>query len=98
MYARVVTFEGADPDQQRETVDQIREMAKGGPPEGVNGKALRILTNPDEGKTLVIGTFETEEDMKQAHEVLNAMDPPTPGGLGRRTSVVMYEMVLKVEA
>jgi hypothetical protein len=98
MHARVATFEGAEAGKQRETVDQIREMAATGPPEGVNGKSFRILISPEEGKTLAIGLFETEADMKQAHEVLEAMEPPIPGGLGKRTSVVMYEVALDVEA
>lgn len=98
MYARVATFEGAEPDQLRETVGQIREMAASGPPEGVKGKAFTLLMNADEGKCLGIGLFETEADMKEGHEVLNAMDPPVEGGLGRRTSVDMYEVAVQAEA
>jgi hypothetical protein len=98
MYARVATFEGASPEELKETLDQIREMAKGGPPEGVNGKAFYVLTDADKGKVLAIGLFETEEDMKQGHEVLNSMDPPVPGGLGKRTSVDLMEVGVQVEA
>ncbi len=97
MYARVARFEGAEPDQLRETVDQIREMAASGPPEGVNGKAFMVLMNPDEGKTLAIGLFETEADMKEGHEVLEGMEPPIPGGMGKRTGVDMYEVAVQEE-
>jgi hypothetical protein len=98
MYARVATFEGAEPQQLEETLARIRELAKGGPPEGVKGKALWILTDADQGKVVSIGFFETEEDMRQGHEVLNAMDPPVPGGLGNRTSVNLMEVGLEVHA
>jgi hypothetical protein len=98
MYARVATFEGAEPEQLEETLAKIRELAKGGPPEGVNGKSLWILTDAEHGKSISIGFFETEDDMRQGHEVLNAMDPPTPGGLGDRTSVELMEVGLEVHA
>jgi hypothetical protein len=98
MFARVATFEGAEPGQLKEVLDEIRERSKSGPPEGVNGKALYILTDVDGGKVLSIGLFETEEDLKQGHEVLNSMDPPVPGGLGNRTSVDLMEVALQVEA
>ena len=98
MYARVATFEGADADKLRETASQIREMAASGPPEGVKGTSFRLLINPDEGKTLAIGLFETEADMKESHEVLEAMEPPIPGGMGKRTGVAMYEVAVDAEA
>ena len=40
---------------------------------------------------LLIGLFETEEDLKTGHETLNSMDPPG-AGMGNRTSVDMYEV------
>ncbi len=97
MYARVAIYEGAEPEQGRKNAAQIREMAASGPPEGVKGKPFMLLINPDEGKTLAIGIFETEADMLESHEVLNAMDPPVEGGMGQRTAVEMYEVAVQAE-
>ena len=57
----------------------------------------RIRCKADEGKVLAIGPFETEEDLRQGDETLNSMDPPVPGAMGRRSSVEMYEVGVKVD-
>jgi hypothetical protein len=94
MYARVAKFEGGDPDQVREQIAEIDKRSASGPPEGVPGKEMMVLYK--DGAVLVVGLFETEADLKQGDATLNAMDPPTPGAMGERTSVEHYEVLVKV--
>ena len=94
MYARVATFEGGDPEQIDQAVDQMR--GEPGPPEGVPGKRVEVLFDRESRKVLVIGFFETEEDLRTGDEALSRMDPGTT--MGERTSVGMYELVLEASA
>jgi hypothetical protein len=98
MHARVATFEGGDPNQIREMIEEVRQRAETGPPEGVPAVGFLLLHRADEGKVLGISLFETEADLQQGDATLNSMDPPTPGGMGRRSSVEHFEVGLKIEA
>jgi hypothetical protein len=51
-----------------------------------------MLIDPDGGKSMAVGLFDTEEDMRQGHEALNNMNPQTGADAGRRTSVEFYEV------
>ncbi len=97
MHARVATFEGGDPDHVGRMVAEINERSASGPPEGVPAVGLMVLHQPDQGKVLAISLFETEADLKQGDATLNSMDPPVPGGMGRRASVEMYEVGVKID-
>ena len=44
---------------------------------------------------MAISLFETEEDLRRGDETLNAMSPPGDG-MGRRTSVEIYEVATDV--
>jgi hypothetical protein len=96
VYARVVTFEGGDPEAIRKSVAEIGERSADGPPEGVPAVGLLIMHNPD-GKVVTVSLFETEEDRRQGDATLNSMDPPQPGAMGKRTSVEMFEVGLKID-
>jgi hypothetical protein len=98
MHARVATFEGGDHDQVRQVIAEIKQRAASGPPEGVPAVGLLLLHRVEEGKVVSISLFETEEDLRQGDAALNAMDPPVPGVMGRRTSVEMYEVGVKLDA
>jgi hypothetical protein len=98
MHARVATFEGGDPDQVRQVIAEIKQRAASGPPEGVPAVGLLLLHRAEEGKVVNISLFETEEDLRQGDAALNAMDPPVPGAMGRRTAVEMYEVGVKLDA
>jgi hypothetical protein len=98
MHARVATFEGGDHDQVRQVIAEIKQRAATGPPEGVPAVGLLLLHRAEEGKVVSISLFETEEDLRQGDAALNAMDPPVPGVMGRRTSVEMYEVGVKLDA
>lgn len=97
MHARVATFEGGDPDQVREMVEGIKQQAGSGPPEGVPAVGLLVLHKPNEGKVLAISLFDTEENLRKGDATLNAMNPPTPGGMGQRASVEMFEAPIKID-
>lgn len=99
MHARVARWEGADADSIRSTAAEINKQAdeQGGPPEGVPAKEFFLLTDPDNGRTMAIMLFDTEEDMQQGHQTLNEMSPPG-GGMGNRTGVELYEVSVRRQA
>jgi hypothetical protein len=79
----------------RSAAEEINRQASSGPPEGVPAKGLLLLIDPDNGRGMAVALFETEEDLRQGGEVLNAMSPPDDG-MGRRTSVETYEVAADV--
>jgi hypothetical protein len=95
MYARVARWEGGDAKAIRRNAEQISSQAASGPPEGVPGKGFLLLIDPDNGRGLAVGLFETEEDLRKGDEVLNSMNPPEDG-MGRRVSVETYEVAVDV--
>ena len=96
MYARVVRWEGGEPDAMRQAVGNIKQRAGDGPPDGVRARAFRLLADPDAGRAIAIVFCDTEEDMRAGHEALDAMSPP--GDMGRRASVEMYEVAVDLSA
>jgi hypothetical protein len=97
MYARVARFEGADADALRRNAAEIGSRAASGPPEGVPATGFLLLIDPENGRGLGIGLFETEDDLRTGDATLNAMSPPE-AGMGRRMSVEMYEVAVDVRA
>jgi hypothetical protein len=99
MYARVVRWEGADAESLARTAKEIRTQAEsqGGPPEGVPAKGLLILNDGENGRSLAISLFETEDDYREGDETLNSMSPPDEG-FGKRVSVEKYEVAVQLEA
>jgi hypothetical protein len=95
MYARVARWEGADGEAMRRSAEQINSEASSGPPEGVPAKGLIVLIDPENGRGLGVSLFDSEEDLRKGDETLNAMNPPDDG-LGRRTSVEMYEVAVDI--
>jgi hypothetical protein len=79
----------------RRAAQEINSEAESGPPEGVPATGFLMLIDPDNGQGLAIALFESEDDRRQGDEVLNTMNPPGEG-LGRRTSVEMYEVAVDV--
>jgi hypothetical protein len=98
VHARVATWEGGDPDQTRASIDQIKERAASGPPEGVPAVGYLILLSADAGKILAITLYESEDDARQGDATLNSMNPPNQPGMGKRTSVELYEVPIKLKA
>ena len=71
--------------------------AAAGWPEGLPAIGLLDLYNPGEGSVLSITLFETEEDRRQGDATLSTMSPPPSGAAGRRVSVEMYEVPVKID-
>jgi hypothetical protein len=89
--ARVVSFEGVN----RARLDQMnREMSEGEPPEGLNATEVIVLHDPEAGKALAIVFFESEDDYKRGHEILDAM--PAGDTPGRRTAVTRYDVAVRM--
>ena len=99
MFARVVRWEGADPEALKASASQIRTEAEsgGGPPEGVPSKGLFLLQDLDGGKAMAISLFETAEDYAEGDATLNSMSPPGEG-MGERVAVDKYEVAVQIEA
>ncbi len=95
MYARVARWEGQDPGAVREMVEDLRKQSASGPPQGVPAVGATILVDPDQGTSMAIMLFETEDDLRKGHEVMDAMTPPRDTG-GRRVSVEMFEVGMDV--
>jgi hypothetical protein len=94
MYARVAKWEGGSADAIRESIERIQSESQSGPPEGVPSTGFTFLTDPDAGRVLAIGLFETEEDLRKGHETLEQMSPPSP--MGTRVSVETYEVAADI--
>lgn len=90
MYARVVKWEGGDAQAIREAVERIRADAQSGPPEGVPSTGFTFLADPDGGRVIAIGLFETQEDLRTGDAKLNEMSPPV--SMGTRGPVEVYEV------
>ena len=95
MYARVTKWEGGEGERIRKAASEINSRAASGPPEGVPARGFLLLTDPDNGRTLAVSLFESEDDYRQGDETLNEMSPPGDG-FGERASVGKYEVVVDV--
>lgn len=95
MYARVARWEGSNGDLLRQAAQEINAEAPSGPPPGLPAKGLLMLIDPDNGRSLAIALFETEEDLRKGNEVLDGMTPRVDDG-GKRVSVEMYEVGVDV--
>jgi hypothetical protein len=93
-FARVVTFE-ADDAAIDALVGEIRS-ADGAPP-GVAAKRITVLADRATGTLVVATRFGSEEDLRAAAAVFEAMSPPDAGSI-RRVSVNAYEVVLERDA
>jgi hypothetical protein len=94
MLARVTTWEGGTADAIHAATHEIRANVAEGPPPGVTSSGFTMLSDPDSGRTLMIGLFESEEDLRDSEAALAAMTPPD--GLGTRTAVDVYHVIAEV--
>ena len=95
MLARVTRWEGGDADTIRRSGSEIRERGDSGPPEGVPSVGFTLLIDPEGGRAIGIGLFETEEDLRQGDRVLNDDEPAAPTWVGRG-DVEVYEVAFDV--
>jgi hypothetical protein len=96
VYARIATFEGVEPQSIEHEAQTIRSQVDQGPPEGLeDAQGVMILLDRQNGKSLAITLFGSEDGMHRGDEALNKMSPE--GGAGRRTSVEFYEVPLDIK-
>jgi hypothetical protein len=94
MYARVVRFT----DASAERIDAIaaRIEQEDGPPEGVKSTGMKLLFDADQGTAVFVGFFASEQDMRDADAVFQAMDAgDTPG---TRASIDNCEVKIERDA
>ena len=89
MYARVARWEGLDQESIRQFADMINSSE--GPPEGVPSSGILVLSDGENGRSLVIGLFDTEDDLRTGDAALRAMDRP-PDAKGSISSIEFYEV------
>jgi hypothetical protein len=90
MLARVTTWEGGSAEGIRAAAEQMRSDVSQGPPPGLKSNGFTMLIDPDNGRTMMIGTFDSEQDLRDSEAVLKEMSPPE--GLGSRTRLEVYEV------
>jgi len=93
-YARVVKWEGGSADAIRESIQRIQQDAQSGPPEGVPSTGITFLADPDAGRVIAVGLFETMDDLRRGHETLEQMSPPV--SMGERVFVETYEVAADI--
>ena len=89
MYARVARWEGLDSEAIRRFADMINSTE--GPPEGVPSTGIMVLSDPQNGRSLIIGLFDSEDDLRTGDAALRAMDRP-PQARGEISSIEFYEV------
>jgi hypothetical protein len=97
MHARVAMFESAEPDGAEKAVEagkrQLEEKFDS-PPEGLEGaKEAWMFVDRSTGKSVAITLYESEDDLRRGHEVLDAMSPAPESP--RRTGVDFYEVAMR---
>jgi hypothetical protein len=97
MLARVTIWDGATAEGVSAAAEEMRGRVSEGPPPGVKSTGLTMLADAERGRVLMIGLFETEEDLRDSEPVLASMNPPE-GIVGTRRSVDIYEVVADVRA
>jgi hypothetical protein len=85
--ARVVSFEGVSAERMQQLT---REMQEGDRPEDVPATEIIMLHDPEGERSLAILFFDSEDDYRRGHEVLDAM--PAEDTPGRRSSVTKYDV------
>lgn len=90
MLARVTTWEGGSPEEIRAAAEDMRTRVASGPPEGMKTSGFTMLTDPDSGRVLMLGFFDSEDDLRAAESILKEMNPPP--GIGARTATEVYEV------
>ena len=93
--ARVVSFDGVSKQRMEEMQSRMDEGG-GTPPEGFPPAEFVALHDPETEKSLTVFFFETEDDYRQADEILNAM--PAGETPGQRTSVTRYDVVFRMKS
>jgi hypothetical protein len=89
--ARVVTFEGVDPERVEGLRKRIEEEGR---PEGIPATEIIVLHDPEERRSISILFFENDDDYAKGDETLNAVPADTTPG--SRSSVGKYRVVMRM--
>lgn len=89
--ARVVTFEGVDPERVEGLRKRIEEEGR---PEGIPATEIIVLHDPEERRSVSILFFANEDDYATGNETLNAVPADTTPG--SRSSVGKYRVVMRM--
>ena len=57
---------------------------------------MLLLTDRERGKSVIVVLFASEDDRRKGDETLNEMSPPIQDGMGKRTSVEMFDVAVQV--
>lgn len=91
MYARVVRFTDATPEQIDAVVSRVEESD--GPPPGVDAVGMQLMVDERQGTAIFIGLFDDEQKLRDANAILDGMDATeTPG---TRASVDVCEVKIE---
>ena len=91
MYARVVRFTDASPEQIDAVVSRVEESD--GPPPGVDSVGMQLMVDESQGTAIFIGFFDDEQKLRDANAILDGMDATeTPG---TRASVDVCEVKIE---
>jgi hypothetical protein len=88
--ARVVTFEGVDPERVEGLRRRIEEEGR---PEGIPATEIIVLHDPEGRRSVSILFFDSDEDYAAGDETLNAVPADTTPG--SRSSVGKYAVMLR---
>ena len=74
MYARVVRFTDATPEQIAAVVSRVEESD--GPPPGVDSVGMQLMVDERQGTAIFIGLFDDEQKLRDANAILERWTPP----------------------
>ncbi len=103
MYARIARFTGGNGRSIDSEVESLRrDLRSTTPSSGASQelmslvKKMVMLADRESGESAMIVFCDTEEDIRRADRILDGMSPEDPG-MGSRSSVEIYEVVLDEE-
>jgi hypothetical protein len=91
--ARVVTFEGVDPERVEALRARIEEEGR---PEGIPASEILVLHDPEGRRSISILFFQNDADYAVGDETLNAVPADTTPGT--RSSVGKYHVTMRMTA
>src|SRR5438132_12536513 len=92
MYARVASFEGRDPSLTDELIQRVRDQ---GPASVPDAKGFIGLFDREQGTSLGITFFDSEEAIRNSEQAFEDMAKNFPSDMrGRRRSVDVHEVTI----
>lgn len=91
MYARMATFSVDQATKIDGEIEMTRQYTQGGRlPDGIPATGFLMLVDRDGGKVVEVLLFESEDDLRQGDETMDAMAPGE--GSMHRIAVERYEV------